>query len=158
GLDCTVDLPANATGTVTFETSDRSSGTPTADVILTGDDGFGDAFVTETQGPAAAYDLLTKAQPGVVTYKRGQKLAVHPIRFPVTNAGSATIASSPARVTATLSGTPAAKLFRATMSCQPKIQTTPSLKPGKSAIACALTLTPSRPVARTPGRLNVTLA
>src|SRR5262245_18667770 len=62
GLDCTVDLPANATGTVTFETSDRSSGTPTADVILTGDDGFGDAFVTEAQGPAAAYDLLTRAQ------------------------------------------------------------------------------------------------
>ena len=95
GLDCTVALPANATGTVTFETSGATSGTPTADVIMSGEDGSGNAFVTQTQGPAATYDLLTKARPSVVTYKRGQKLATHPIRFTVTNAGNATIASSP---------------------------------------------------------------
>jgi hypothetical protein len=156
GLDCSVALPANATGTITFETS-GSSGTPTADVILSGDDGFGDAFVTQTQGPAAAYDLLTKARPSVVTYKRGQKLGARPIRFTVTNAGSATIASSPATVTQTVSGN-ATKLFRARVSCQPKIPTTPALAPGKSATACTLALTPTRPIARKAGKLNVTVA
>jgi len=158
GIDCTVALPANATGTITFESSGATSGTPTADVILSGDDGFGNAFVTQTQGPAATYDLITKAQPSVVTYKRGQKLAAHPIRFTVTNAGSSTIASSPVTVTQTVSGSPATKLLRAKLSCQPKIRTTPSLQPGKSATACTLALAPTRPIARNAGKLNVTVA
>jgi hypothetical protein len=157
GLDCTVALPANATGTVTFVTSDATSGTPTADVILSGEDGSGNAFVTQTQGPAATYDLLTKARPSVVTYKRGQKLAAHPIRFTVTNAGDATIPSSPATVTQTISGN-ATKLFRARLSCQPKIRTMPSLGPGKSANACTLALAPTRPIARKAGKLNLTVA
>jgi hypothetical protein len=157
GLDCTVALPANATGTITFETSGAPSGTPTADVIMSGDDGFGDAFVTQTQGAAAAYDLQAKALPSVVTYNRGQKLGAHPIRFTVTNAGSATIASSPVTVTQTISGN-STKLFGAKVSCQPKVRTTPALSPGKSATACTLALAPSRPVARRAGKLIVTLA
>jgi hypothetical protein len=158
GLDCNVDLAANATGTITFETAPGSSATPTADVVLTGDDGVGDAFVTQTQGAAPTYDLLTKAQPSVVTYKRGQKLAAHPIRFTVTNAAAATIASPPVALTETTSGTSALKLLGAKLSCQPNSPRTPALKPGQSAIACTIAFTPTRPVARNAGRLTVTLA
>jgi hypothetical protein len=157
GLDCTVDLPANTTGTITFEATAQTD-TPTADVILSGDDGFGDALVTQKQGAAATYDLVAKARPSVVTYKRGKRAAAHPVRFTVSNAGSAVIASSPVNVTETLSGTSATKLFHARLACQPKLKTMPSLRPGKSATACALAFTPNSPVARTPGRLNVTLA
>ena len=158
GLDCLVDLAANASGTITFETAAGSSSTPTADVVLTGDDGVGDANVTQTQGAAPTYDLLTKAQPSAVTYKRGQKLAAHPIRFTVTNAATATLASPPVAVTETVSGNSPLKLLGAKLSCQPNDRRTPSLKPGESATACTIAFTPTRPVARKAGRITVTLA
>jgi hypothetical protein len=127
-------------------------------VVLTGDDGVGDAYVTQTQGAPPTYDLLAKAQPSLVTYKRGQKLAAHPIRFTVTNAAAATITSPPVAVTETVSGDSALKLFGAKVSCQPGSRRTPSLKPGQSAIACTIAFTPPRPVARKAGRLTITLA
>ena len=156
GLDCTVALPANATGTVTFETSGATSGTPTADVIMSGEDGSGNAFVTQTQGPGnirpphqgAAERRHLQAR----TETRHPSDSVHrDERRQRDNHGS------PATVTQTIAGN-ATKLLRARLSCQPKIRTAPSLAPGKSAAACTLALAPTRPIARQAGRLSVTVA
>jgi hypothetical protein len=157
GLDCLITLAANATGTITFATS-GVSGTPTADVILSGDDGVADVLVTQQQGAPLKYDLVAGAHPSVVTVKRGQRVPTRPIRFTVTNAASAGGPSPAAVVSVKSSGVSAKRLFGTTLACSPARRSIAALEPGVSAAACTLTFAKSKVVARKAGRLSLVFA
>lgn len=156
GIDCSVDLPANATGEVTFETSGET-GQPTAEVLLTGDDGVGDKYVTQTAGAPAKYDLAASARPASVRYRVGQTIRSLPISLSVSNAKTAERASVAVGATVRFSGASGRSLLGSTISCGARKLTVPSLANGKTAKLCSLTLTPSKPLARQPGRIDVVL-
>lgn len=137
GLDCTAALAAGTTASITFDTA-QTSGTPSADVVLSGADGVADVFVQRTVGAAPKYDLAVTG-PASAKYKRGLKL-----KFTVSNGGEA--ASSATSVSAKAKGL-------GTVSCAPK--TVGALEPGKSA-SCTVTLKPAK--APKPGKIALVVS
>jgi hypothetical protein len=154
GMDCGIDLAAHASATITVETEGKT-GTPSADVILSGDDGVADAYVQQTVGATPKYDLAVSAAPGTVAYKRGQKLGARKIHFTVANAASAGIASNASTVTLKTTGS-AAKVLGATVACSAR--SVAPLAPGKSETACAVTFKPGTARALRPGTLTLTVS
>jgi hypothetical protein len=157
GIDCETNLPANATGTVTFETADETT-TPAAEILLSGEDGVGDQYVTQTQGAPAKYDLVASAQPSTLSYRVGQKVSALPINFTVSNAATAAVPSSAAVATVKVSGTSSTSVFGSRISCGAAKLVVPALAPGQSKKLCSLRLTTTKRFARAPGRIVVDFA
>jgi hypothetical protein len=157
GIDCETNLPANGSGTVTFETT-GATGSPTAEILLSGDDGVGDQYVTQTAGASVTYDLVASAQPTILSYRVGQKVSALPISFTVSNAATAAGPSSAAVATVKISGTSASTVFGSRISCGGGKLTVQALAPGKSNKVCSLRLTTSKRFARAPGRIVIDFA
>jgi len=154
GIDCSVDLPANGSGEVTFETSGAPP-QPTAEVMLTGDDGISDQYLTQTEGAPAKYDLAASTRPANLRYRVGQKIRSIPLSFSVENAKTAERSSTAAAATVKLSGSSPRALFGSTVSCGAAKLTAPPLAPGKTKKLCSLTLRPPSATAKKPGRIDV---
>src|SRR5438128_910903 len=154
GIDCVVDLPVNGTGEVTFETSGAPA-QPTAEVLLTGDDGVGDQYVTQTEGAPAKYDLAASAHPASLHFGIGQRLRSIPLSFSVENSKTAERSSMAASATVKLSGSSPRALFGSDVSCGAAKLTAPPLAPGKTKKLCTLTLKPPSAKAKRAGRIDV---
>jgi hypothetical protein len=157
GIACDTDLPANGSGTVTFETTGEAS-SPAAEILLSGEDGVGDQFVKQTEGAPAKYDLVASAQPPILSYRVGQKVSALPINFTVSNAATAALPSSATVATVKISGTSARAVFGSGISCGGGKLTVQALAPGKSKKVCSLRLTTTKRLARAPGRIVIDFA
>ena len=151
GVDCSVVLPAQSSGVATLGTS--GSGTAAA-VILSGDDGVGVQYVTQTAGAPEKYDLVASANPTTIRYRRGEKLHRIPVTFVATNATTAEVASGRVSATVKVAGSPQA-LLGARLSCSVHNPVATSLAPGASKKVCSLSITPSPAIVQKAGRINV---
>jgi hypothetical protein len=148
GVDCSITLPPQSGGVVTFGTS--GAGTD-AEVILSGDDGVGAATVTQTAG---MYDLVASARPTTIRYRRGQSLRRIPITFLVLNASAADVPSGRVSATVEVAGSSQA-LLGAALSCPVHNPVAASLAPGVFKKVCSLSITPSPTIVRKAGKLSV---